>query len=79
MRLDPTASGFSASPRADDGRTFATSEDGVTCVIQAGPEFKVVGRNTLDEFTMAPPAIHRGGLLIRTATTVFNITRAARS
>ena len=59
VRLDPTASGFTASPWAYNGKIFAMSEDGTTYVIQAGPEFKVIGQNSLDEFTMASPAIHQ--------------------
>ena len=62
VRLDPTASGFTASPWAYNGKIFAMSEDGTTYVIQAGPEFKVIGQNVLDEFTMASPAIHQGQL-----------------
>jgi outer membrane protein assembly factor BamB len=75
VRLDPTASGFTASPWAYNGKIFAMSEDGTTYVIQAGPEFKVIGQNVLDEFTMASPAIHRESLLIRTATTLYRIAR----
>ena len=44
VRLDPTASGFTASPWAYNGKIFAMSEDGTTYVIQAGPEFKVIGQ-----------------------------------
>ena len=74
VRLDPTASGFTASPWAYNDRIFAMSEDGTTYVIQAGPEFKVVGQNVLDEFTMASPAIHRNSLMIRTAGAVYRIS-----
>ncbi|MEO7135348.1 MAG: PQQ-binding-like beta-propeller repeat protein, partial [Vicinamibacterales bacterium] len=63
VRLDPTASGFTASPWAYNGKIFAMSEDGTTYVIQAGPEFKVIGQNSLDEFTMASPAIHQDSLV----------------
>ena len=75
VRLDPTASGFTASPWAYNGKIFAMSEDGTTYVIQAGPEFKVIAQNVLDEFTMASPAIHRDSLVIRTATTLYRIAR----
>ena len=75
VRLDPTASGFTASPWAYNGKIFAMSEDGTTYVIQAGPEFKVVGQNSLDEFTMASPAIHQGSLVIRTATSLYRIAK----
>ena len=73
VRLDPTASGFTSSPWAYNGKLFAMSEDGTTYVIQAGPEFKVIGRNVLDEFTMASPAIDRDSLFIRTATSLYRI------
>ena len=73
VRLDPTASGFTASPWAYNGKIFAMSEDGTTYVIEAGPEFKVIGQNVLDEFTMASPAIHRDSLIIRTATSLYRI------
>ena len=76
VRLDPTASGFTASPWAYNGKLFAMSEDGTTYVIQAGPEFKVIGQNSLDEFTMASPAIHQDSLVIRTATTLYRIAKA---
>ncbi|HWI17409.1 MAG TPA: PQQ-binding-like beta-propeller repeat protein [Vicinamibacterales bacterium] len=75
VRLDPTASGFTASPWAYNGKIFAMSEDGTTYVIEAGTEFKVVGQNRLDEFTMATPAIHRDSLIIRTATSLYRISR----
>ena len=75
VRLDPTASGFTASPWAYNGKIFAMSEDGTTYVIQAGPEFKVIGQNSLDEFTMASPAIHQGSLVIRTATSLYRIAK----
>ncbi len=74
VRLDPTASGFTASPWAYNGKIFAMSEDGTTYVIQAGPEFKVIGQNVLDEFTMASPAIHRDSLIIRTASSLYRIS-----
>jgi outer membrane protein assembly factor BamB len=73
VRLDPTASGFTASPWAYNGKIFAMSEDGTTYVIAAGDEFKIIGQNALDEFTMASPAIHRDSLLIRTASNLYRI------
>jgi len=75
VRLDPTASGFTASPWAYNGKIFALSEDGTTYVIQAGAEFKVIGQNVLDELTLASPAIHRDSLFIRTASRLYKISR----
>jgi outer membrane protein assembly factor BamB len=75
VRLDPAAGAFTASPWAYNGKLFAMSEDGVTYVIAAGPQYKLLGRNALDEFTMASPAIHRDSLLIRTASTLYRIAK----
>jgi outer membrane protein assembly factor BamB len=75
QRIDVEASAFTASPWAANGKIFALSEDGDTFVIQAGNEFKVVGKNPLDEMCMATPAIARGSLIIRTATKLYRIGR----
>ena len=56
-----------------NGKIFALNEDGTTYVIQPGREFKVIGKNPLDEFTLATPAIANGSLFIRTATRVYRI------
>ena len=68
---------FTASPWAYNGKIFALSEDGDTYVIQAGPEFAVLGRNSLDEMTMATPAIARGSLILRTASKLYRIASSA--
>ena len=69
------ASGFSASPWAYNGKLFALSEDGDTFVMQTGPEFKVLGKNSLDEMTLATPAIANGSLILRTASKLYRIGR----
>ena len=69
--------GFTASPWAYDGKIFALSEDGDTFVIKAGAEFELLGTNSLDEFTMATPAIAHGSLFIRTASKLYRITSQA--
>lgn len=65
---------FTASPWAYDDKVFVLSEDGDTFVIRAGPTFEVLGRNSLDEFSMATPAIAQGSLFIRTASKLYRIT-----
>jgi outer membrane protein assembly factor BamB len=69
------ANAFTASPWANDGKIFCLSEDGDTFVIQAGTEFKVLGRNKLDEMCMATPAAVRGSLIIRTLSKLYRIRR----
>ena len=78
QRIAADAGTFSASPWAYNGKLFAISEDGDTFVMQAGPEFKVLGRNSLGEMTLASPAVANGSLIIRTATKLYRIARTAR-
>jgi outer membrane protein assembly factor BamB len=78
QRVAADASGFTASPWAYNGKIFALSEDGDTYVIQAGPEFKVLGKNSLSEMTLATPAVAQGNLLIRTASKLYRISASGR-
>ena len=71
--MDATA--FTASPWAYNGKIFALSEDGDTYVMQAGPEFKLLGKNSLNEMTLATPAIANGSLIVRTASKLYRIAR----
>lgn len=72
-RINPGASAFTVSPWAYDNKIFLLSEDGDTFVVEAGPQFKVIGRNQLDEMCMATPATLRGSLLIRTISQLYRI------
>jgi outer membrane protein assembly factor BamB len=74
QRIATDASGFTTSPFAYNGRIFVTSEDGDTYVIQAGPRFEVIAKNSLGEMTLASPAISRGSLIIRTASKLYRIS-----
>jgi hypothetical protein len=76
QRISADVSGFSASPWAYNGKIFALSEDGDTFVIAAGPEFKVIGKNSLDERTLATPAIADNSIIIRTASHLVRIKRS---
>jgi outer membrane protein assembly factor BamB len=77
QRITAEASGFTASPWAYNGKIFALSEDGDTFVMQAGPEFKVLGKNSLDELALATPAIAHESLIVRTASRLYRITNRA--
>ncbi len=61
----PQSRGFTSSPWAYDGKIFCLSEDGQTFVVQAGPEFKVLGKNSLDEMFWSSPAAAGGALFLR--------------
>jgi outer membrane protein assembly factor BamB len=75
QRIAGDTSGFTASPWAYNGRIFVLSEDGDTFVIQAGPEFKVLGKNSLDEMVLATPAVARGSVIIRTQSKLYRIAK----
>ena len=70
--------GFTASPWAYNGKIFALSEDGITYVIESGPEFDIVRTNDLEEMALATPAIARGSLILRTQSKLYRITNEAR-
>jgi hypothetical protein len=75
QRISPESSGFTASPWAYNGRIFLLSEDGDTFVVQAGPQYKLLGKNTLNEMVLATPAVARGSVIIRTQTKLYRIAR----
>ncbi|HXE79872.1 MAG TPA: PQQ-binding-like beta-propeller repeat protein [Vicinamibacterales bacterium] len=69
---------YSSSPVLADGRIYATSEEGVTTVFQAGPEFKVLAENVLDEYVLSSPAISEGQIFIRTDAHLYAIGQRKR-
>ncbi len=76
QRIRATTTSFTASPWAANGKIFALSEEGDTFVFQAGPEYKLLHKNSLDEMCMATPAIGGDRLLIRTLTKLYCIRQA---
>lgn len=75
-RIDPRATAFTSSPWAYNGKLFCLSEEGLTFVIAAGEEFKLLHVNELDDFTLASPAIVGERLLIRTERHLYSIRRS---
>lgn len=75
QRIAAEATGFSASPWAYNGRIFVLGEEGDTFVIKAGPKFELLGRNSLNEMSLASPAIAGDSLFIRTQSTLYKITK----
>ena len=72
QRVAP-GTGFTASPWAYNGKIFLMGEDGDTYVVEAGPEFRVIRTNSLNEMSLATPAVLRGSLVIRTQTKLYRI------
>jgi len=75
-RIQRSATAFTASPWAYAGKVFCLSEDGDTFVIQAGPEFKLLQKNSLGEMCMSTPAIARESLILRTASNLYHIHKS---
>jgi outer membrane protein assembly factor BamB len=75
QRISAESTGFTSSPWAYNGKVFLLSEDGDTFVVQAGPEFKVLGKNSLGELSFATPAVVDRGLVIRTASHLYRIAK----
>ena len=73
QRLDPASGTFTTSPWAYNDRIFCLSEDGETYVVQAGSEFKLLRKNSIDDACMASPAIAGGSLILRTHTKLYRI------
>ena len=74
-RVAPGASAFTASPWAYNGHVFAMSEEGDTFVIEAADQYRLVRANSLDDFSMATPAIVGDRLLIRTQHRLYSIRK----
>ena len=70
-----TAQGVvSASPHLADGKLFLLNEYAVTTVLAAGPEFKVLATNELDDtYTLSSPVSAGSRLFVRTATHLYCI------
>jgi outer membrane protein assembly factor BamB len=72
-RVSASSSGFTASPWAYNGRLFLLSEDGDTFVVQAGPAYKLLATNALNEMTLATPAVAAQSVFIRTQSKLYRI------
>lgn len=56
---------YSASPLAAEGRLYFASEEGMTTVMEAGAEAKVLAANDLGETFMASPVAANGAIYLR--------------
>jgi outer membrane protein assembly factor BamB len=69
---------FTASAVAGDGKVYVTNEDGTTYVLKAGPNFEVLARNALKEYTLASPALVGGQIFLRTEKHLYCIAALSR-
>lgn len=68
---------YSASPLLADGKLYVTSEDGVTTVVKAGPQFEILAENDLGGYTLSSPAVSRGQIFLRTDSHLYCIGERA--
>jgi outer membrane protein assembly factor BamB len=66
----------SGSPILADGKIYLTSETSETAVIEAGPKYRLIAKNTLDgTYTLSTPAAADGEIFIRTGTHLYCISK----
>lgn len=75
-RLEPLSNVY-ASPVAADGRVYVVSREGVTAVLQAGRELKVLSVNTLEDGFDASPALVDGDIYMRGKKWLYRISQTA--
>jgi hypothetical protein len=56
---------------------FCLADDGQTFVVQAGPAFKLLGTNQIDEMCWSSPAVAGGALFLRTVDHLYCIRAKA--
>ncbi|GAA4471906.1 PQQ-binding-like beta-propeller repeat protein [Novipirellula rosea] len=66
---------FSASLLMSGDRIYFTSEEGVTTVVRAGREFKVLATNPIEERTLASLGVFEDSILLRTADALYRISQ----
>lgn len=74
-RIEARQGGYSASPIYANGKLYFCNEEGLTTVLAAGREFKVLAENQLDAGIMASPAVSGEALFIRTKTSLYRIEK----
>jgi outer membrane protein assembly factor BamB len=66
----------SGSPILADGKIYITSHTAETAVVQAGPEYKLLAKNTLDNsWTLSTPAFVDNQIFLRTGTHLYCISK----
>ncbi|MGH7943535.1 MAG: PQQ-binding-like beta-propeller repeat protein [Opitutaceae bacterium] len=66
----------SASPILADGKIYVTSETAETAVIEAGPQYRLIAKNSLDgTHTLSTGAYVDGEIFIRTAKHLYCISK----
>ena len=67
-------SSFIASPVAADGKIYMVSEYGELYIVQSGPEYKLLKKISLGEYSLVTPALTTGMLVLRTASRLIAVS-----
>ncbi|MFW6371962.1 MAG: PQQ-binding-like beta-propeller repeat protein, partial [Bacteroidota bacterium] len=65
---------YTSSPVASDGMIFIADNDGKVYIVEAGPGYKLLKENPLNEPVMSTPAIAENYLIIRTRDNLYGIS-----
>ncbi len=67
---------ISSSPILAEGKIYFIGENAETAVVQAGPVYKLLGKNALDgSYTLCTPAFADSEIFIRTGTHLYCVTK----
>ena len=64
---------YSASPILADGKIYITTEDGLTTVLKAGPQFAVLAENPVNDYCFSTVAISGGQIFLHATQTLHAI------
>lgn len=67
--------GYHPSLLAGDGKVYVVNTKGVTSVVAAAPEFRLISTNRLGDGGHASPAVARGSLVLRTRSQLVRIDK----
>jgi outer membrane protein assembly factor BamB len=64
---------YSSSLVLADGKLYITSEEGLTTVMKAGPQFEILAENPIDEYCLSSIAVSDGQIFLRGAKHLYCI------
>ena len=67
--------GITASGICSDGKLYYCTEQGEVFIVKTGPEFNVLGQNSMEDLIMATPAISENTLFFRTQKFLMAISK----
>jgi len=78
VHLQTAAARWVALPQSNLSRNAAAAIARTTHVLQAAPEFQLLGKNSLDATSWASPAVAGGAVFLRSVDHLFSIQQCLR-